>query len=228
MCRVFDHETDLRTVHMCGFMCRHVTAADVHTMLVIDRSGSMGSTCIYPDNKDIRSHILFNTGLDNVLGVVYEAAYKYLQERSAKAPQDVISFLPFNDRTSVSGCILSACRFPAASPIFYHCRNLCLLRAKNMVLRIGCKETTPGQANVQNWLREGVVCMQVDFLSQPIVNVQHLLARMMQVHPGGGTQFGQALAAMYTSLHQVRSPLFHAAQAVMDNIKPSSLCPPHI
>lgn len=79
-----------------------MTAADVHTMLVIDRSGSMGSTYIFPDNKDIRSHPQFTSELNNVLGVVYEAAYKYLLERSAKAPQDVISFLPFDTSTSVS------------------------------------------------------------------------------------------------------------------------------
>lgn len=84
------------------YACRHVTAADVHTLLVIDRSGSMASQNIQPDNKDIRSHPRFSSGgLDNVLGVVYEAAYKYLKERSSKAPQDLISFLPFNEGTTV-------------------------------------------------------------------------------------------------------------------------------
>lgn len=78
-----------------------MTAADVHTMLVIDRSGSMGSTSIYPDNKDIRTHPEFSPAVDNVLGVVYEAGYKYLQERSSKAPQDLISFLPFDTQTNV-------------------------------------------------------------------------------------------------------------------------------
>lgn len=83
------------------FVCRHVTAADMNT-LMLDRSVRMGSHTINPDNRDIRSHAYFNPNLDNVLGVAYVAAYKYLQERSAKAPQDMISFIPCDHIAMVS------------------------------------------------------------------------------------------------------------------------------
>jgi hypothetical protein len=56
----------------------------------------MASAQVTPDNPDIRNHPDFHS-LDNVLGVVYEAAYKYLKERSARAPQDLATFIPFDD-----------------------------------------------------------------------------------------------------------------------------------
>lgn len=77
--------------------------SDVHTFFVIDRSGSMGSPTICPDSRDIREHARFlpNGDLDNVLGVVYEAANKYILERIARAPRDVATFIPFNDHAKV-------------------------------------------------------------------------------------------------------------------------------
>jgi hypothetical protein len=69
--------------------------------MVIDRSGSMGSMTITPDNRDVRGHPKFDGDLDNVLGVVYEAAYKYMTVRSARAPNDLLSFIPFNDRAEL-------------------------------------------------------------------------------------------------------------------------------
>jgi hypothetical protein len=56
----------------------------------------MGSRSIVPDNRDIRGHPNFS-GFNNVLGVVYEAAYKYIQERAVKAPQDLVTFIPFDN-----------------------------------------------------------------------------------------------------------------------------------
>jgi hypothetical protein len=82
------------------FMCRHVTAANVHTFLVIDRSGSMAAASVTPDNHVIPSHRQFSR-LDNVLGVVYEAAYKYMSERASRAPQDLLTFIPFNHCSAV-------------------------------------------------------------------------------------------------------------------------------
>jgi uncharacterized protein YegL len=81
-------------------LCRHITAANVHTFLVIDRSGSMAATSVTPDNHTIRSHSRFQD-LDNVLGVVYEAAYKYMCERSSRAPQDLVTFIPFDHEAHV-------------------------------------------------------------------------------------------------------------------------------
>jgi hypothetical protein len=87
-----------------AMLCRHVTAASVHTFLVIDCSGSMAARSVTPDNHTIRSHPHFN-GLDNVLGVVYEAVYKYLCERSSRAPEDLLTFIPFSHHARV--CIAS-------------------------------------------------------------------------------------------------------------------------
>ena len=82
--------------------CRHLTAADVHTFFVIDRSSSMGSTSCTPDNeRGIRELPGFDEDLENVLGVVYEAAYKYMWARAQNAPHDLVTFLPFNDRAEV-------------------------------------------------------------------------------------------------------------------------------
>lgn len=90
---------------------RHVTVSDVHTFFVIDRSGSMGSTTICPDSNDIRDHGRFVPGgdLDTVLGVVYEAAHKYILERTVRAPRDIATFVPFNDsaRIDFSGWAVS-------------------------------------------------------------------------------------------------------------------------
>lgn len=69
----------------------------MHTLFVIDRSGSMCSSSIKPDSRDIRNHSRFSGSLDNVLGVVYEAAYKYIMERASRAPRDVVTFVSFND-----------------------------------------------------------------------------------------------------------------------------------
>lgn len=58
----------------------------------------MRSQSILPDSRDIRGHASFSShGLDNVMGVVYEAAYKYIMERAARAPRDVATFIPFDD-----------------------------------------------------------------------------------------------------------------------------------
>ena len=89
----------LRTV-ICP--CRHVTASDVHTFLVIDRSGSMGSMGIQPDSREVRKHKRFSPDdHDTVLGVVYEAVHKYVLERAARAPHDIVTFVPFNDTAIV-------------------------------------------------------------------------------------------------------------------------------
>ena len=69
--------------------------------MVIDRSGSMASRDVTPDNSAIRNSVHF-AGLDNVLGVVYEAAYKYLCERSARAPNDLMTFVPFDNYAQVA------------------------------------------------------------------------------------------------------------------------------
>lgn len=88
-----------------------MTVSDVHTFFVIDRSGSMGSTTICPDSRDIRDHGLFvpDGDLDTVLGVVYEASYKYILERTVRAPRDIATFIPFNDsaRIDFSGWAVS-------------------------------------------------------------------------------------------------------------------------
>jgi hypothetical protein len=81
-------------------LCRHITAANVHTFLVIDRSSSMRARSVTPDNHTIRSHPQFHD-LDNVLGVVYEASYKYMCERSSRAPQDLVTFIPFDNQAHV-------------------------------------------------------------------------------------------------------------------------------
>lgn len=79
-------------------LCRHLTSADVHTFFLIDRSSSMGSTYCTPDNeRGIRELDGFNEDLENVLGVVYEATYKYMWARAQNAPHDLVAFLPFND-----------------------------------------------------------------------------------------------------------------------------------
>ena len=84
-------------------LCRH--ASDVHTFLVIDRSSSMASQSIRPDSPHIRLHPHFQRGrLDNVLGAVYEAAHKYILERAARAPRDVVTFIPFNAHSHVEFC----------------------------------------------------------------------------------------------------------------------------
>ena len=58
----------------------------------------MGSTFCTPDNeRGIRELPGFNEDLENVLGVVYEAAYKYMWARAQNAPHDLVTFLPFND-----------------------------------------------------------------------------------------------------------------------------------
>jgi hypothetical protein len=63
-----------RSAHfdVCRLRCRHVTAANVHTFMVIDRSKFMATANVTPDNAAIRLHPNFD-GLDNQLGVVYEA-----------------------------------------------------------------------------------------------------------------------------------------------------------
>ena len=82
-----------------------MTASDVHTFLVIDRSGSMASQSIRPDSHNIRLHPHFQCGrVDNVLGVVYEAAHKYILERAARAPRDVVTFIPFDDHSHIEFC----------------------------------------------------------------------------------------------------------------------------
>eukprot|EP00892_Ulva_mutabilis_P011345 jgi/Ulvmu1/8583/UM045_0026.1 len=87
----------------CLLPCKHVTASDVHTFLVIDRSGSMGSHTIRPDSNEIRHHPRFASGgeLDTVLGVVYEAAHKYILERTARAPRDLVTFIPFHSSADI-------------------------------------------------------------------------------------------------------------------------------
>ena len=82
-------------------MCRHDTAANVHTWLVIDRSSSMSSRSVTPDSSVVRGHADF-PGLDNALGVVYEAAHRYLSERASRSPRDLITFVPFNGDAHVA------------------------------------------------------------------------------------------------------------------------------
>lgn len=74
----------------------------MHTLLVIDKSGSMRAQSIQPDSSDLRDREDFlDSGLDNALGVVYEAAYKYICERAARATRDVVTFIPFDDNAYV-------------------------------------------------------------------------------------------------------------------------------
>lgn len=54
----------------------------------------MSSRGVVPDSSAIRSSPSFGQ-LDNVLGVVYEAALKYMSERKARAPTDLLTFVPF-------------------------------------------------------------------------------------------------------------------------------------
>ena len=76
-------------------LCRHITAANVHTFLVIDRSSSMSSRGVVPDSRAIRGAGHSFDQLDNVLGVVYEAALRYMSERKQRAPTDLLTFVPF-------------------------------------------------------------------------------------------------------------------------------------
>ena len=124
-------------------MCRHVTAANVHTFMTIDRSGSMGSRSVTPDSAAIRTHPSFSANIDNVLGVVYEAAHKYMSERRVRAPQDRITFIPFDDSA------------------------------------------------------------HVHFATRQVTEVDTLLTSMLQVGPGGGTEFRHALTAAHRSVQQV-------------------------
>lgn len=62
-----------------------------------------------PANRAIRRHPRFQ-GLDNVLGVVYEAAYKYILERSAHTMRDLATFIPFNMEADVKFTGLSISR----------------------------------------------------------------------------------------------------------------------
>jgi von Willebrand factor type A domain len=69
--------------------------------MVIDRSSSMSSRSVTPDSSAIRTHGSFNAALDNVLGVVYEASHKYMCERRARSPQDLVTFIPFDNSAHV-------------------------------------------------------------------------------------------------------------------------------
>ena len=107
----------------------------------------MASRSVIPDNSAIRTHSQFN-GLDNVLGVVYEAAFKYLSERRVRGPNDLVTFIPFDDS----------------------------------------QYTT--------------------FAGEGVGDVQALLHQMMQVKPGGGTQFAPALSHAHQSIQQVRCYIY--------------------
>jgi hypothetical protein len=63
----------------------------------------MGAIHIQPKLKKIRKHPNFLRfgKLDNVLGVVHEATYKHIRERNSKSPQDLITYISFDDRAHV-------------------------------------------------------------------------------------------------------------------------------
>lgn len=87
---------------MRALLCRHFNGSRTHTFLVIDRSGSMRSRVITPDSSDIREHEAFRHGrLDNVLGVVYEAAHKYVLERASKSHEELFTFIPFSSDAEI-------------------------------------------------------------------------------------------------------------------------------
>lgn len=82
-----------------AYVCKHnsSTYGWYHTILVIDRSGSMSSRRIKPVSPEVQSAIRHHRWpLDNVAGVVCEAALAYMRIRQSKNPRDLVSCVTFN------------------------------------------------------------------------------------------------------------------------------------
>ena len=80
-------------VHSSGhhFKCVHAGAGPLHHVLVVDRSGSMGSGDAQPTNHYLQqSH-------PNRLGAVLDACNQYLVMRHGKSQNDVVSFIAFEN-----------------------------------------------------------------------------------------------------------------------------------
>eukprot|EP01024_Parvocaulis_polyphysoides_P069448 TRINITY_DN85034_c0_g1_i1.p2 TRINITY_DN85034_c0_g1~~TRINITY_DN85034_c0_g1_i1.p2 ORF type:complete len:246 (+),score=39.16 TRINITY_DN85034_c0_g1_i1:75-740(+) len=71
--------------------------AGYSTYLIIDRSGGMGCE----DTKPAFPQIINFGGLNNRIGVIYEAAIKYVKLRALYSPDDIVTFVPFNHEASV-------------------------------------------------------------------------------------------------------------------------------
>ena len=94
-----------------------------HTFLIIDRSGSMDCEDMQPEMRQVVQHPKFrvkvaadginyklrrNTQasdpslpLNNILGVVHEACYKYTSTRKAKEADDLVTYIAFNREAKV-------------------------------------------------------------------------------------------------------------------------------
>ncbi|KXZ54769.1 hypothetical protein GPECTOR_4g839 [Gonium pectorale] len=80
--------------------CVHVGEYGYYaTSLIIDSSGSMSTSSARPSNPLVRGNPHFS-GLDNLLGVVYEAAYNYISMRSARSTSDLVTHIGFDDRAT--------------------------------------------------------------------------------------------------------------------------------
>lgn len=87
-----------------AYTCKHdsSTYGCYHTILVIDRSGSMDSTCILPVNPEVCATIRdTNLRLMNVAGVVCEAALAYMRNRQSRNCSDLVSCVTFNETSKL-------------------------------------------------------------------------------------------------------------------------------
>jgi hypothetical protein len=81
--------------HGSGYSC-------FHTALVIDRSGSMCSTDVRPANPEVRHAIAYNRYcLDNIAGVVCEAALAYMRTWQARSSTDRLSCITLNTQPTL-------------------------------------------------------------------------------------------------------------------------------
>lgn len=104
----------------------------------------MESTYCTPDNeRGIGELDGFNEDLENVLGVVYEAAYKYMWARTQNAPRDLVTFLPFNDSAQA---VFTAEPIPNSTSLMQ--RMLQVDPYKGTKFGVGIKQL---QATLQQW-----------------------------------------------------------------------------
>lgn len=103
------------------YACDHDSCyACFHSVLVIDRSGSMSDRQVQPTSPEVRQfmreHELL---LDNVAGVACEAALAYMRTRQAKNSSDSLSCITFNRQTTVAaeGRVLAS---PAECSLLLH------------------------------------------------------------------------------------------------------------
>ncbi|KAF6266711.1 hypothetical protein COO60DRAFT_1632767 [Scenedesmus sp. NREL 46B-D3] len=81
--------------HGSGYSC-------FHTVLVIDRSGSMADRSVQPASPELRLAMQQHRfHLDNIAGVVCEAALAYMRTRQARSSSDRLSCITFDDQAHV-------------------------------------------------------------------------------------------------------------------------------